>query len=254
MIDSLAEHFGTSIGESKVMSSSCSRQSRVLLAAMRSQLEIALDQHQVVMSRSSSPQSPYSSLVSCRKCGGFMVRPVCLPCGHSLCHSCVHKAPDMACPKCKRISNVHAGERTAAGQRTAAGGNDCSLTPTLTLQNTFSKWYPEWVESSRCREEGNRHANNGDFVSATHWYTQALETGTTSTHRPLKQVHMYTQALKTGIIVCTCAVHVHVHVLYMYMYMCCTCTCTCVHNNYIILYYACVYMLLHVGTCVCRRI
>ena len=168
---------------------SCSRQSRVLLAAMRSQLAIALEQRQLVAAPYSTASGPpsYSSIVSCNNCGGFMVQPVCMPCGHSVCKGCMEKSTmlcgeNLICPKCNHTCPRVLGKGGPASERkerTPAEGSNPGYcrTPTLTLQNTFRKWYPKWVESCRCREQGNQYANQGDFASATLWYTQALQTG-----------------------------------------------------------------------------
>lgn len=176
--------------------SSCSHQSRVLLAAMRSQLKVALEERELATtaasssnsntsaSSSSSSCSPsYSSIVSCNNCGGFMVQPVCIPCGHSVCKGCVEKSTmlsgeNLVCPKCN-----HTCLKIPRAMASSGEGLDLSASlekhriPTLTLQNAFCKWYPKWVESTQCREEGNKYANQSDFVSAIRWYSQALETG-----------------------------------------------------------------------------
>lgn len=166
--------------------SCCSRQSRVLLAAMRSQLAMALEHRQLTAAQSGSATAPsYSSIVSCNNCGGFMVQPVCMPCGHSVCKGCMEKSTmlsgeNLVCPKCNHTCLKVLGRDGPGSERTASGPElklEYCRTPTLTLQNTFRKWYPQWVESCHFREEGNQHANKGDFASATLWYTQALHTG-----------------------------------------------------------------------------
>lgn len=45
------------------------------------------------------------------------------------------------------------------------------------LQNALFKWYPEWVESAKHKDEGNIFANEGDFPMAVQWYNRALQTG-----------------------------------------------------------------------------
>ena len=165
--------------------SGCSRQSRVLLAAMRSQLAIALEQRQLA-SLSGAETGSLSSVVSCNSCGGFMVQPVCMPCGHSVCKSCMDKSSmlkggdSISCPKCSWIcpkAPQPAAEHKGREVSSSSSSSSSYRTPTLTLQNAFRKWHPKWVESCRRRGEGNQHANKGDFVLAALCYTQALDTG-----------------------------------------------------------------------------
>lgn len=163
--------------------SSCSRQSRVLLAAMRSQLAISLEERQleaVFTTGATTPPSSYSTIISCSNCGGFMVQPVCMPCGHSICKACVDKSTseNLMCPKCSHTCPKVVRTGSSALKGKPSGPDGYCRVPTLTLQNALRKWYPKWVESCRHREEGNQHANQGDFASATFWYTEALQTGT----------------------------------------------------------------------------
>lgn len=166
--------------------SSCTQQSRVLLAAMRSQLKVALEERELAASPSPSSSSPtpqtYSSIVTCNSCGGFMVQPVCMPCGHSVCKGCTEKSTmlrgeNLVCPKCNQTCPKIPASSASTSEPDSTEVLERHRMPTLTLQNAFCKWYPKWVESTQCREEGNKHANNSDFVSAVRWYSQALETG-----------------------------------------------------------------------------
>lgn len=171
--------------------SCCSHQSRVLLAAMRTQLAIALEERDLTPSRSAASPSSYSAIVSCNICGGFMVKPVCMPCGHSVCKACTEKSTmlsgeNLVCPKCNqtfpKIPKALSPppdwrEEEGVSEATPPKQQPQRRVPTLTLQNAFCKWYPQWVESCQCREEGNKYANQGDFVLAAEWYTRALETG-----------------------------------------------------------------------------
>lgn len=171
--------------------SSCSHQSRVLLAAMRAQLAIALEERELTAAHTAASPSSYSAIVSCNTCGGFMVQPVCMPCGHSVCKACTEKSTMMSgdnlvCPKCNQTfpkipktissSSEWGGGGSGPGEASEVKCKQHRI-PTLTLQNAFCKWYPKWVESCKYREEGNKFANKGDFASAIEWYTQALGTG-----------------------------------------------------------------------------
>lgn len=171
---------------------SCSSHSRSLFTAMRSQLVQSLKQRELLTltvspPSSSSPSSPsqssYSNTVSCMNCQGFMVQPVCMPCGHSVCKGCLGKSTmllgdNIVCPACAHSFPRNPEQLEAGRDETASDSGllHCRM-PTLTLQNAFRKWYPLWVESCRCREEGNKHANQGNHDLATEWYTRALESG-----------------------------------------------------------------------------
>ena len=176
--------------------SNCSHESRTLLVAMKNQLSFALEERNLTtraVASGSEPQVLYSTTVTCSNCEGFMVQPVCMPCGHSVCKGCTDKSTmlknsNLVCPKCNySCPKIPQGFSPTPGEEQGAipgaqAGEQCR-TPTLTLQNAFRKWYPMWVESCRCREEGNKYANQGDFPLATQWYTQALETGILRQHK-----------------------------------------------------------------------
>ena len=122
--------------------------------------------------------------LDCAYCIGFMVQPVCLPCGHSVCKSCLDKTvlggDVLACPYCSQaFPSMPLGfGRPDSGSAGSYGDGTANFRrPTLMLQNALLKWYPEWVESSKHKDEGNIFANEGDFPIAVHWYTKALQTG-----------------------------------------------------------------------------
>ena len=192
--------------------SKCSQSSRSLLVQMRDHLKEALEREGIVR-----PDSPFDSAtypapwsrrtsaastecvgrssvaaagmamnyLDCAHCIGFMVQPVCLPCGHSVCKSCLDKTvvggDVLACPYCSQaFPSVPIGygcSDSSGGPVDGAVSNINARRPTLMLQNALPKWYPEWVESAKHKDEGNVFANEGDFPIAVHWYTKALQTG-----------------------------------------------------------------------------
>lgn len=211
--------------------SKCSQSSLSLLVRMRDQLKEALEQegifppespcsqitdpsrfHSTVrhpqqtkseaasMSSNSSPLEPINANMKhwdCAYCVGFMVQPVCLPCGHSVCKNCLDKSvvggDVIACPYCNHIcpcvpvgfgpnasSSSSGGSRGVDPENVSTAG---SRRPTLLLQNAVQKWYPEWVESGKHKDEGNVFANEGDFPMAVHWYSKALQTGQSARYR-----------------------------------------------------------------------
>ena len=140
--------------------------------------------------------------LDCAYCIGFMVQPVCLPCGHSVCKSCLDKTMVggggagggqlLACPCCGHTfptvplgfsganTNNSSGSSSAAERRLnspTSSNAGCGRRPTVILQNALQKWYPDWVESGKHKDEGNVFANEGDFPMAVHWYSKALQTG-----------------------------------------------------------------------------
>lgn len=114
-------------------------------------------------------RGPYQVL-ECPSCEGFMSKPVCLPCGHSLCKSCIERPSEatrtsLLCPSC---------------------GNTCSKiplsfqngrSPTVILQSISEKWYPRLLECCAIREEGNKLATEKRISEAIAKYTTALEIG-----------------------------------------------------------------------------
>ena len=171
--------------------SNCSKSSRALLAALRGQLKSALGQRGLlagVDTTQLAPNSP-SAHFDCEYCKGFMVQPVCLPCGHSVCKSCVDNLPkscmniqSLVCPRCNstfpKVPPAFALAPSSSGEgRNSKAPVEQNRKPTLILQNVLRKWYPKWVESCKYREEGNQFANEGDYPLAVHWYTKAIETG-----------------------------------------------------------------------------
>ena len=93
-----------------------------------------------------------------------MVQPVCLPCGHSMCKSCVDKVTKLcgeACLRCKQ----------------PIGSNSANYSPTIVLRTVVEKFFPKWVESCQYREVGNRYMNEGDFPMSIEWFSKAITLG-----------------------------------------------------------------------------
>ena len=166
----------------------CSEQSRKVLVVLRRRVSAALEQEELSPSTwhiSKDSSMDYTAIVSCRNCEGFMVQPVCLPCGHSICKSCTEKSnvasnDSLTCPNCNQVcskvpSSCFGG--LVQGSPSARDQNEKYRASTVIIQNAFRRWYPDWVESCRYREEGNMYANKSDFACAVQYYSQALEKG-----------------------------------------------------------------------------
>ena len=112
---------------------------------------------------------PYQ-LLECPSCEGFMNKPICLPCGHSLCKSCLERPSDkykntIICSCCKNTFN-----------KIPVGFQKCRSS-TVLLQKVSVKWYPILLECCNLREKGNSTAHGRNLSDAILQYTRALETG-----------------------------------------------------------------------------
>ncbi|KAL5460339.1 hypothetical protein EMCRGX_G033784 [Ephydatia muelleri] len=185
----------------KHMAGFFNRDTTFLLRQLKTDLELVVGAHEVL--RVGDTQA---SLTDCSRCLGFMVHPLCLPCGHSMCKTCFTKSScipsgAIVCAACKK-----GWARTMPG--TASGGGGRDRIPSIIVQTLFQKWFPHWVESARHREEGNAFAGERDYPLAVMSYDRALETGVTD-HRVLSNRSMahismerYDEALKDSIACC----------------------------------------------------
>ena len=151
---------------------SCSQNSRTLYMNIKAQLDTALGPLTSPGTSLGAGESSTGTPV-CPLCRCLMIRPVCLPCGHSLCKPCLSRSTSrvfcddscVRCPRCHQSWPV------------VPPGMEEDRRPTVVLQNAFMRWYPGWAECCRYREEGNRFAQEGDFAKAVELYDRALETG-----------------------------------------------------------------------------
>lgn len=149
------------------MESSTSAQTRHLVSELRQELERVLPRAECRVSTDKSTQR----LFECSCCEGFMSQPVCLPCGHTACRSCLDRPSEQAgsivtCPRCKEKH-----------PKIPLGGSSPRKT-TLLLQNIQQKWFPDVLECCRHREDGNRFALEGNFPQAIDAYEKAARKGT----------------------------------------------------------------------------
>lgn len=147
----------------------CSQNSRTVYINIKVQLDAALGSLPVTFT-TAGYEEPKETPV-CPLCRCLMMRPVSLPCGHSLCKPCIARSISRSfsncahCPLCRQTWPV------------VPPGMAEERKPTLLLQNAFMRWYPGWAECCKYREEGNRYAEEGDFPLAVYYYNKALETG-----------------------------------------------------------------------------
>ena len=142
----------------------CNRDTALLLRQLRTDLELAIGAHDLL--RAGDMQA---TLTDCNHCLGFMVHPLCLPCGHSMCKACCAKSctgDAIVCAGCKK-----------SWPKTMPGTKNRERIPNIVMQTLFQKWFPHWVASSKHREEGNTFAGEGDYPLAVVSYDRALETG-----------------------------------------------------------------------------
>lgn len=155
---------------------SCSQNSRTLFMNIKAQLDTALAPLSSLILATATRDEVNIGTPICFLCRFLMVRPVCLPCGHSLCKSCLARSTNhihltesdpnsIRCPRCQQMwPEVPPG---MGGERRS----------TITLQNAFIRWYPAWSRCCKFREEGNRFAQEGDFTKAVDSYNKALDAG-----------------------------------------------------------------------------
>ena len=166
---------GASILHKLVAMATCSARSKGLVNKMKEELSKLLPVSDIVTPLPPPPSSPSPSLplplLSCSTCQGHMIKPVCLPCGHSHCVSCLKRSSELhkTSLTCSRCQETHPQVPV---------GFESPRKPTLILQTVSLKHYP--VEMSVCceeRERGNEFAQSGDFEMALLHYNKALETG-----------------------------------------------------------------------------
>lgn len=154
----------------------CSKVSRALLAILRDRLAHAMLQELKHPASGDGGLGESTDLFDCPYCEGFMAKPVCLPCGHSLCKSCTEKTTKqcnkIVCPTCR-----NSVPKTFHTNALTSKDSEHSRRATVLLQNVVEKFYPRQVESCKFREEGNMFANEGDFPLAILAYDKGLSTG-----------------------------------------------------------------------------
>ncbi|CAI8051112.1 LON peptidase N-terminal domain and RING finger protein 3, partial [Geodia barretti] len=159
----------------------CSQSSRTLYINIKSALDAALRPLAGVMAATTVRGGESAGTPVCPLCRCLMIRPVCLPCGHSLCKPCLARSTnnplfcgsgrhrtDPVCARCPRCQQ---------SWPVVPPGMEEDRRPTVVLQNAFIRWYPGWAECCKYREEGNRFAQEGNFALAVQYYHKALETG-----------------------------------------------------------------------------
>lgn len=133
-----------------------------MISKLRQELETALPRSECCTSR---PQT-VKNLLECCCCEGFMSHPVCIPCGHTVCRSCLNRAGSVVtCPKCNEKHS-----------KLPFGGESPRKT-TLILTNLQQKLNPAALSCCRHREEGNKFAQEGDFPLAVEAYDKAADSG-----------------------------------------------------------------------------
>lgn len=104
----------------------------------------------------------YSSLL-CPVCYGIFVEPVTIQCGHSYCKKCLQK--QVANKSCRRCSYF------------LTNGDASQCKTNVLLGELVEKWWPDHVNASRLRSEGNKMFEQKHVGCALAKYTEALNLG-----------------------------------------------------------------------------
>ncbi len=117
------------------------------------------------------------SALKCYCCSGLIMDPVCFPCGHSTCKTCIDKLPSpplaseqqgkmVECPQCRQAWSVYIG----SGERRRH--------PTVLVTRLWNKHLTAQYTAAGLKEKGNTYATEGDYLRAVESYTQSLMAGT----------------------------------------------------------------------------
>jgi hypothetical protein len=123
--------------------------------------------------KSSEVDEEYDLLnsLNCHRCNGLIMDPVCLPCGHCLCKTCVEKAAvavgvmrkrQVECPSCKQRWACQSGQ-----------GNS-NRNSNVLLSKIWNESFPKRRKAYEYKEDGNKFATEKDFPLAIDSYTLAL--------------------------------------------------------------------------------
>ena len=126
--------------------------------------------------KSSEVDEEYDLLnsLNCHRCNGLIMDPVCLPCGHCLCKTCVEKAAvavgvmrkrQVECPSCKQRWACQSGQ-----------GNS-NRNSNVLLSKIWNESFPKRRKAYEYKEDGNKFATEKDFPLAIDSYTLALTEG-----------------------------------------------------------------------------
>lgn len=117
------------------------------------------------------------SALKCCCCSGLIMDPVCFPCGHSTCKTCIDKLPSpplaseqqgkaVECPQCRQSWSVCIG----SGERRRH--------PTVLVTRLWNKHLTAQYKAAGLKEKGNTYATEGDYLRAVESYSQSLLAGT----------------------------------------------------------------------------
>lgn len=120
--------------------------------------------------------------LKCSCCSGLIMDPVCFPCGHSTCKTCIDKLPTpplafgqqgrmVECPQCRQPWSVYIGSN---GER--------RRNPTVVLTSLWNKHLAAQCKAAGLKEKGNKFATEGDYSRAVESYSQSLVAGKHATY------------------------------------------------------------------------
>ena len=116
--------------------------------------------------------------LKCSCCSGLIMEPVCFPCGHSTCRSCIDKLPTpppvpvqqgrtLECPQCKQAWSPY---QRSDGER--------RRNPTVLLTSLWTKYLTAQCKAAGLKENGNKFATEGNYLKAVESYSESLVAGT----------------------------------------------------------------------------
>lgn len=97
----------------------------------------------------------------CPSCHGFLGEPVTVPCGHSYCKGCLHRALVPRCQACGEDMDLKPGEAR----------------PNVVLSALLDKWFPEEVMKAKRAGEAEGLLRSRHLDQAATLVTELLESG-----------------------------------------------------------------------------
>lgn len=146
-------------------------------AALEQQIPLRKLEEALSAAQEAAGDEDVMSSLKCGCCSGLIMDPVCFPCGHSTCKTCIDKlpAPPLAssqqsrlveCPQCKQPWSVYI---ESSGER--------RRNPTVLVTSLWDKHLAAQCKAAGLKEQGNTFATEGEYWRAVESYSQSLVAG-----------------------------------------------------------------------------